>query len=234
MFSPIANKAISSPWIDVHTIPQDLIEGVVATFIGLVILFSIKPRLKIELLPVGRKAKGNESDTGNDQPSETFSFRVTNRRWRKVTEVRVRLLRIPRGGARQKIDLTYDELFELRGRWSPLKPSRGELLSAYLERLTLDESRRQAAQAKIKDRRNRRTADKRIRGHFTFYPKRGELEKESRHLQEHDFVLFQVIARDAFTGSSRLKTVRFYKADLEKVAGQAPSGKQSPAASTQP
>lgn len=131
------------------------------------------------------------------------------------------------------MELTYDELFELRGRRSPLKPSRGSLLSAYLEQLSLDESRRQEAQGKVRDRQNRRAADKRYRAHFTFYPKRGQLENEIANLGEHDFILFQVIGRDAFTGSTRLKTVRFYKSDLDKVANQASNGQQSPAASTQ-
>jgi hypothetical protein len=40
---------VASGFFEADTIPQDMVTGVVVTFIGLVILFSIKPRLKIKL-----------------------------------------------------------------------------------------------------------------------------------------------------------------------------------------
>lgn len=235
MFSvALVGKAVASPWIDGHAIPQDLIEGVISTFIGLLILFSIKPRLRIEFLPVLGMAKVKISGvTGDKQPetpaddqqaetaddeqrSETFKFKVTNRRLRKVVEVKIRLWRVRKVGSRQAIDLVVDELFELRGNWSPLKPTWRSLL------------RRE----NVKNWRTGRNRDKDNRAHYTFYPKRGKLEEERKQLRQGDFILFQVIAKDSFTGFTRLKTERFYESDLNDVAQKAAASRQkSPTAS---
>jgi hypothetical protein len=226
-------------WIEVHTIPQDLILGVIATFVGLVILFSIKPRLKIDPLPVEGEAEDKTSATGDDDRSETFSFRVKNRRLRKVIEVKVRLLRIRKEGSRKKIDLVDDELFELRGKLSPLKPGwwtlgRAEfrLLGAKLRRS--EKSRRESAEDERNGIRERRKYDRKTRAHYTFFPKRGKIEPEIENLGDEDYILVQVIAKDAFTGFTRLKRRRFYKNELRNGTGHAehaPAGReQSPAA----
>ena len=240
-FSALTVEAAESPWVDVHAIPQDLIEGVVSTFIGLMILFSIKPRLKIELLPVQRKDQSETSDTGNGEPSEksasdprseTFRFKVTNQRLRKVTEVKVRLWRVTRAGSRQAIDLVVDELFELRGRLSPLRPTLRSLLCAYFGQLSWNNASRANAKTRISSCRIARNRNKRVRARYTFYPKRETLESEIPKLTEGDFILFQAIARDALTGFTRLKATRYYRPDLEDVAGQAAASRQqSPAAS---
>ena len=227
-----AGKAAPPPWIEVHSIPQDLIEGVIATFIGLVILFSIKPRLRIKLAEAEERAKGTTA--ADKQPSENFRFRVTNRRLRKVVEVKVQLLRI-QGGWRHKIDLVYNELFELRGKWSPLKPAWRKLMLAHLTQLSLNGSNREKARSDIKTFQAAREKDKGYRDHYSFYPVRSQLEEEMKKLGEEDFILFQVIAKDVFTGFSRLKTKRCYKWELEEIAMKADARReQSSTASDQP
>jgi len=206
-----AGKVAADSWINVHAIPQDLIEGVITTFVGLVILFSIKPRLKIRLEPEKRgTSAGNDS---GQQPS-AFCFKVTNRRLRKVVELEARLLCIHEGGMRrEEIELTCNKLFELRGKWSPLKPSLGSLLRARAE-LLRGKTRRATVKDEIDKCRAARDDDRTKKALFGFRPVAGKLEHEIGELSGRDFILFQVIARDAFTGSSRLKTQRFSKSEF--------------------
>jgi hypothetical protein len=195
----IVGGAAASSWIDANTIPQDLIEGIVTTFIGLLILFAIKPLLKIEPF----------------QLKEGLGFRVSNCGLRRVVEVRVRLLRIGQGKPRETINLVYDELFEIRGNLSPLKPAWRSLLRAYTKRLSPDRSRREQAKLEIKSCKKDRGDDKDDRGHYTFLPEPGQLKEKIENLGDKDYILFQVTAKDSFTGSSRLKTKRFYRPDLD-------------------
>jgi hypothetical protein len=63
LFSDALGRSMPPPpWYDVHTAPQDLIIGIIGTFIGLVILFSIKPRLEIELWMPEREGQHVTSD----------------------------------------------------------------------------------------------------------------------------------------------------------------------------
>ena len=233
MFSAaLASEVAASPWIDADSIPQDLIEGVITTFIGLMILFSIKPRLRIDLNPEETaKAKSDERPKAlsgggpvkqGPKRSENFRFRVTNTRLSKVIEVRARLLRIRRPGARTPIGLVDEELFELRGHWSPLRPSCIELLQARLARPGPGEAKtetgtEESGESTLEKLRAERKRDRRDRAHFTFRPIGEELETEVRDLDENDYILFQVIAKNSFTGFSRLTRKRFNKRELMAV-----------------
>jgi hypothetical protein len=204
-------KVAADSWINVHAIPQDLIEGVITTFLGLVILFSIKPRIKIRLEP---EKRGTNAGDDSGQQSPAFCFKVTNRRLRKVVELEARLLWIHDGGMRrEEIELTCNKLFELRGKWSPLKPSLGSLLRARAGLLRC-KPRRAAVKDEIDKCRAARDDDKTKKALFGFRSVAGKLEHEIGELRGRDFILFQVIARDAFTGSSRLKTQRFSKSEF--------------------
>ena len=86
-------------------IPQDMITGIIVTLIGLVILFSIKPRLKIEL-------RGSR-----DNPI----FLVRNQGLMQVIEIRAKLFRIDTSQThtREALMLRVPELFKLSGRLTP-------------------------------------------------------------------------------------------------------------------
>ena len=242
MFSiALASQIAASSWIDTDSIPQDLIEGVVTTFIGLVILFSIKPRLRIDLhrpdtKPDGKPGPSREpqetsggdgSGPKEDEPSEIFGFRVTNKRLSRVIEVRARLLRIRRHGQRKTIDLIADELFELRGQRSPLQPSYWSLVRARLARLSLDKSKREEAGATVRELSDTCAGDRDDRAHFTFCPVRGKLEEEIELLGKDDYILFQVIAKNGFTGFSRLARERFDKDRLTAHRDAQPNAAQT-------
>jgi hypothetical protein len=98
---------VASRFFDPGIIPQDLVAGVIATFIGLVILYSFKPHLVIEpVKPAVPSEKGQ------------LTFLVTNRGLIKVNEVRASLyeVREPRDiQSRYPIELVISELFELPG-----------------------------------------------------------------------------------------------------------------------
>jgi hypothetical protein len=98
---------VASRFFDPGIIPQDLVAGVIATFIGLVILYSFKPHLVIE--PVKP-----------EMPSEKgqLTFLVTNRGLIKVNEVRASLYEVREPGdiqTRYPIELVISELSELPG-----------------------------------------------------------------------------------------------------------------------
>jgi hypothetical protein len=95
----------ASGFFEVDTIPQDMVTGVVVTFIGLVILFSIKPRLKIEL--------------GGSR--ENPIFLVRNRGLMQVIEIRAKLFKIDTSQThtRETLQLRVPELFQLSGVWTP-------------------------------------------------------------------------------------------------------------------
>jgi hypothetical protein len=222
----VLTSQAAAAWFDARAIPQDLIEGVVTTFIGIAILFLIKPRLEIRLAAPRRTASRQD-----DERSDKFSFRVTNVGRLKAVEIKVRLLKVRRYGPRKKIDLVTDELFELRGQWSPLTPSAPTLLRARLERLRADEASRESAQEKLSRLIASRQRNRRERGRYTFYPFHGELEQAIAGLGEDDYILFQVAARNAFTGFSRLRIRRFERAELEALTGKsdAPESAGEPA-----
>ena len=96
---------IASGLLEAERIPQDMVTGVVVTFIGLVILFSFKPRLKIEL----GGSRGNPF------------FLVRNRGLVKVIEIEARIFKIDTSQthARETLQLRIPELFQLSGRWTP-------------------------------------------------------------------------------------------------------------------
>jgi len=237
---------------------------VVTTFIGLLILFSIKPRLEVELksrLPKNEAAPAT-ADGSRDQRSPTLGFTVTNKGLRKGLEVQTRLFRIDRTETfeRYKICLDVDELFEIRGRLSRAKPylaltvpgqQQGEgppspspatrrwLAGAYLARLR--PSRRADSGKNIAEYWQRYEKDKRTKQDFTFWANKeimdhvGKLKEANVYnLKESDYILFQVIAKDGFTGFSRLKTKRFYKRELEEKIAQAAANADAPSKPAQP
>jgi hypothetical protein len=247
----IADGSPPPSWIDIHSVPQDLIIGVVTTFIGLLILFSIKPRLEVEPKPCLPPNKGEKTttDVSRDERSPTLGFTVTNKGLRKVLEVQVRLFRIDRTETfdRHKISLDIEELFEIRGRLSRAKPymalavrgqqpeggspsprlaTRWWLVTSYLARLR--PSRRADSEKNIAEYWRRYEKDKRSKQKFTFWVNKeivshmGELKEADVHsLRESDYILFQVIAKDGFTGFTSLKTRRFYKRELENNIAEA-------------
>ena len=102
----------ASAWFDAQRIPQDLVTGVVVTLIGLLILFAVKPRLRIN------------SKVYQPTPSETdaaWGFDVTNEGRFPVIEVKARLFKISektKPPTRDRIALRTEELFQLRGTWN--------------------------------------------------------------------------------------------------------------------
>jgi hypothetical protein len=96
---------VASGFFEADTIPQDMVTGVVVTFIGLVMLFSIKPRLKIEL-------RGSR---------ENPFFLVRNRGLMQVIEIRAKLFKIDTSQTRTReiLQLRVSELFQLSGIWTP-------------------------------------------------------------------------------------------------------------------
>jgi hypothetical protein len=100
----------ASRFFDPGVIPQDLVAGIIAAFIGLVILYSLKPHLVVE--PVKPKVPSEKGQ---------LTFLVTNRGLIKVNEVRASLYEVREPGdipARYPIELAISELFELPGRLS--------------------------------------------------------------------------------------------------------------------
>jgi uncharacterized protein len=198
----------ASSWVEARTIPRDLIIGIIGTFIGLVILFSIKPKLKIELDPDG-------------------GFRVTNKGLRQVIDVKARLFRVDGSGKRlrHKIDLANDELFSIRGWLSRsnvylettgdqnqhFRATWGWLLRTRLKK-RLGRNHASAEEA-IQKYREKFGHDKRTKRIYTFWP-RGDIHTEINQLKAEDYILFQVLAKSGFTGFTRLKTRRFYRGDL--------------------
>jgi hypothetical protein len=63
-----------------------------------------------------------------------------------------------------------------------------------------------------------RQRNRRERGRYTFHPFRGELKRVIAGLGEEDYILFQVSARNAFTGFSCLRIMRFERDELEAMA----------------
>ena len=102
-------QSIASAYFEAQKIPQDLVTGIVVTLIGLIVLFSVKPKLSIDnnvILP-----------SVSDKASHGFS--VTNRGLLSVIEVKAKLFTVdtskePR--TRTYIELEFDELFQLAGR----------------------------------------------------------------------------------------------------------------------
>jgi hypothetical protein len=132
--------------------------------------------------------------------------------------VRVRLWKIRRHGSREPIELVIDELFELRGRLSPLDPSIWKLLAARLRLWFSGTKNRESARRTAERLKCSRNADKKDTARYTFYPCAGKLEEHISDLREQDYILVQVIAKNWFTNFSRLHKKRFYKSDLEKMA----------------
>jgi hypothetical protein len=107
--------ATGSGFFDPINIPQDIITGIVATFVGLVILFCIKPRLTIELVRSFHTRSSGER-------SGRVTFVVTNKGAMQVIEVEARLFRVDVSVSpptREPLDLRTSELFQLSG-WANL------------------------------------------------------------------------------------------------------------------
>jgi hypothetical protein len=107
--------AIGSGFFEPINIPQDIITGIVATFIGLVILFSIKPRLVIELVQPSPTRSPSEGTC-------RATFVVTNKSAMQVIEVEARLFRVDVSVSpptRAPVHLRTSELFQLSGWATP-------------------------------------------------------------------------------------------------------------------
>jgi hypothetical protein len=105
---------IASALFDANSIPQDLVTGVIVTLLGLLILFSFKPRLSIE--PRGSR--------------EEPSFLIANKGLMQVIEIRAKLFNIDRSktpAKREPLELVVSELFQLPGKMSREKHRPGDL-----------------------------------------------------------------------------------------------------------
>jgi hypothetical protein len=92
------------------------------------------------------------------------------------------------------------------------------LLYAHLKCLNSSATNRESAKKAAKKLACLRKIDKEDRAHFTFYPYIGKLEEEIADLRTQDYIVFQVVAKNAFTNFSRLQKRRFYKPELEEIA----------------
>ncbi len=110
----------ASGLFEADTIPQDLVTGVIVTLIGLVILFSIKPRLKVEL-------QGSRKNP---------IFLVRNIGLMQVIEIKAKLFKIntSQTHTREALSLRVDELFQLSGGLTPDKRRREALQGPYLKK----------------------------------------------------------------------------------------------------
>ena len=90
----------ASGLFEVDTIPQDLVTGVIVTLIGLVILFSFKPRLTVEL-------QGSRKDP---------IFLIRNVGFMQVIEIKAKLFKIDTSQThtRETLDLRVPELFSFQ------------------------------------------------------------------------------------------------------------------------
>lgn len=110
----------ASRFFDADKIPQDLVTGVIVTLIGLVILFSIKPRLKVEL-------QGSRKDP---------IFLVRNIGLMQVIEIKAKLFKIntSQTHTREAINLRVNELFQLSGGLTPDKRRQGMAQGPHLKK----------------------------------------------------------------------------------------------------
>jgi hypothetical protein len=122
---------------------------------------------------------------------------------------------------------------------SPSLATRRWLARIYLARLR--PSRRADSEKSIAEYRQRHEKDKRTKQDFTFWANKeiadhvGKLkEADLDNLKESDYILFQVIAKDGFTGFTRLQTKRFYKRDLGKKIAPAAASADAPSTPAQP
>jgi hypothetical protein len=107
--------ATQSGFFEPINIPQDIITGIVATFIGLAILFYIKPRLDIQLLQPSTIKSSTER-------SGKAAFVVKNKGAMQVVEVEAKLFKVDVSvfpSRRELVDLTTSELFQLSGWATP-------------------------------------------------------------------------------------------------------------------
>ena len=246
-FSEALGRSARAPvWIEVRTIPRDLVIGVIGTFVGLLILFWFKPRLSIRL-----ESGAASNSTGDGSPSD-FQFRVTNTGFLQVIEVKAKLFRIDvhtEPSTRYPINLKVDELFQIRGKLSPSRPypktgdeketwnqkrpllaARMRLAEGYF--LNLIPGMRSSAhevivqqKCEIEKHKDMIKKDKEKKCHFRFGPKGGadgeiEIGKLASDDAGNDFILFQVMAKHGFTGLTRMTLKRYSLADLKKVRGQ--------------
>jgi hypothetical protein len=91
--------------------------GVAASMVWLLLLFSVKPRLKVTVQ--ARRLK--------DQPAAGWAFKVTNRSLVTAVQLQARLWRVEAvpGGfpTRHPIPLSAQTLFQLNGRWASARRS---------------------------------------------------------------------------------------------------------------
>ncbi len=131
--------ATASGFFEPAHIPQDVITGIVTTFIGLALLFCVKPSLDIRF-PKAEKSprRGGirftrtrpavdirpSGPTSSTEPVGTAAFVVTNRGVMQVVEVEARLFKVDVSvdpPTREPVKLRTPGLFQLSGRATPAK-----------------------------------------------------------------------------------------------------------------
>jgi hypothetical protein len=171
-------------------IPQDLVTGVVVTLIGLVLVFSIKPRLTIGLDP-----------TTNDQ----LAFIVCNTGRMQVIEIRAKLFWIDTAGLRTRhpIGLEISELFQLSGTWTSVD----QLAATPAEPVSGPSGQTASADSPSGPSPGEKQPRSLAKNEFRF--KADKLGVADIELKNKDYLLLQVVARHGFSNFTRLAIRRF-------------------------